>query len=295
MTRKRNLLEDCSRANPLDESKLWLLRSRDGEALGWGGLGTLDMLGARTSPSPVPSPRGWSWGWKANPADGYGGVDGVEGGVNRELVLLRQSRMLEKVWECCRRAVAGTELAELEAEALAAAPGHDLDVGEVLQFVSQSDGVVLQTSVHGRLGTEAGVPEAAAFENTEAYCGWRGRRWESSRTRARDPTPQDSATGGGPGGAGRRGMPLEEGGKRSAGLPCRSGHWGVEQGLGEELTGDTRLRGGPGEEAGEGLDRERRHLETEGGSGRRRHKQRGSAYNKSLSTLKKMPMDEKTP
>lgn len=44
----------------------------------------------------------------------------------------------------------------------------------------------------------------------------------------------------------------------------------MEQGLvgGEALIGDTpatRLRGGPGEEEGEGLDRELRHLETEGG------------------------------
>lgn len=46
--RQINLLEDCSRANPLDESKLWLLRSKAGEALGWGGLGALGMLGART-------------------------------------------------------------------------------------------------------------------------------------------------------------------------------------------------------------------------------------------------------
>lgn len=61
----------------------------------------------------------------------------------------------------------------------------------------------------------------------------------------------------------------------------------MEQCFGDELTGDTRLRGGPGEEAGEGLDRERRHLETEGGSGRRRHKQRGSSdNNKSLNTKK---------
>lgn len=48
--------------------------------------------------------------------------------------------------------------------------------------------------------------------------------------------------------------------------------WGVEQGLGEgeAPTGDTpatRLRGGPGEEEGEGLDRELRHLETGEGAG----------------------------
>lgn len=52
-------------------------------------------------------------------------------------------------------------------------------------------------------------------------------------------------------------------------LPCLSDDCGVEQGLTdgeEELMGDTpatRLRGGPGEEVGEGLDRELRHLETE--------------------------------
>lgn len=54
-------------------------------------------------PRPRPSPNPWGGGWKANPAEGYGGVEGVEGGVHRELVLLRQSRMLEKVWECGRR------------------------------------------------------------------------------------------------------------------------------------------------------------------------------------------------
>lgn len=39
---------------------------------------------------------------------------------------------------------------------------------------------------------------------------------------------------------------------------------------GDALMGDTpatRLRGGPGEEEGEGLDRELRHLETEEGMG----------------------------
>lgn len=55
-------------------------------------------------------------------------------------------------------------------------------------------------------------------------------------------------------------------------LPCLSDDWGVEQGLteGEALMGDTpatRLRGGPGEEEGEGLDMELRHLETEEGVG----------------------------
>lgn len=50
-------------------------------------------------------------------------------------------------------------------------------------------------------------------------------------------------------------------------LPCLSTDWGVEQGLtgGDTLMGDTpatRLRGGAGEEQGEGLDRQLRHLET---------------------------------
>lgn len=66
-------------------------------------------------------------------------------------------------------------------------------------------------------------------------------------------------------------------------LPCLSADWGVEQGLadGEELMGDTpatRLRGGPGEEVGEGLERELRHLDTEEGGGwvcRRRNRQWG--------------------
>ena len=42
------LLEDCSRVSPLDESKLWLLRSKQGEVLGLVGMGTLGMLGALT-------------------------------------------------------------------------------------------------------------------------------------------------------------------------------------------------------------------------------------------------------
>ena len=55
-------------------------------------------------------------------------------------------------------------------------------------------------------------------------------------------------------------------------LPCLSDDWGVVQGLaeGEVLMGDTpatRLKGGPGEEEGEGLDSELRHLETETGCG----------------------------
>lgn len=41
-------MEDCSRASPLHESKLWLLRSSEGEALGLVGAGTLGMLGALT-------------------------------------------------------------------------------------------------------------------------------------------------------------------------------------------------------------------------------------------------------
>lgn len=46
--------------------------------------------------------------------------------------------------------------------------GHDLDIREVLQFVSQSDGVVLhlwstEVAIHGWLGTEGGALEAAAF------------------------------------------------------------------------------------------------------------------------------------
>lgn len=45
---KHILLEECSRASPLDESKLWLLRSKEGEALGLVGMGTLGMLGALT-------------------------------------------------------------------------------------------------------------------------------------------------------------------------------------------------------------------------------------------------------
>lgn len=115
---------------------------------------------------------------------------------------------------------------------------------------------------------------------------------ESSQLQGRDPSLQDSASDGGAGGAGRRGMELKEGMEerfilfvRAAQqvkhhllkkntyvvwLPCLSDDWGVEQGLaeGEALTGDTpatRLSGGPGEDEGEGLDRELRHLETEEG------------------------------
>lgn len=64
-------------------------------------------------------------------------------------------------------------------------------------------------------------------------------------------------------------------------LPCLSDDWVVAQGLaeGEGLIGDTpatRLRGGPGDEEGEGLDRELRHLETEEGVQEERgNKQRG--------------------
>lgn len=59
----------------------------------------------------------------------------------------------------------------------------------------------------------------------------------------------------------------------------------MEQGLaGEEaLMGDTpatRLRGGPGEEEGEGLERELRHLETEEGV---QETGRGGVKNKSPS------------
>lgn len=41
-------MEDCSRVSPLEESKLWLLRSKAGEALGLVGMGTLGILGALT-------------------------------------------------------------------------------------------------------------------------------------------------------------------------------------------------------------------------------------------------------
>jgi len=61
-------------------------------------------------------------------------------------------------------------------------------------------------------------------------------------------------------------------------LPCLSDAWGVEQVLaeGEALMGDTpatRVGGGPGEEEGEGLDRELRHLETEEEKGGERWRQ----------------------
>lgn len=59
--------------------------------------------------------------------------------------------------------------------------GHHLDVGQVLQFVSQHDGVVLplcstEVTVQGGLGTEDGAAEAAACEHnmtltvTESNC-----------------------------------------------------------------------------------------------------------------------------
>lgn len=48
-------------------------------------------------------------------------------------------------------------------------PGHNLDISEVLQLVSQSNGVILclrrsQVAVHGRLRAEGGVPQAATFK-----------------------------------------------------------------------------------------------------------------------------------
>lgn len=45
--------------------------------------------------------------------------------------------------------------------------GHHLDVGQVVQFVPQCDGVVLcstKVTVQGGLGTEDGAAEAAACE-----------------------------------------------------------------------------------------------------------------------------------
>lgn len=42
------LLDDWRRVRPLHESKLWLLRSKHGEALGLVGRGTQGMLGALT-------------------------------------------------------------------------------------------------------------------------------------------------------------------------------------------------------------------------------------------------------
>lgn len=50
--------------------------------------------------------------------------------------------------------------------------------------------------------------------STEAYCGCEGRTWESSQLQGRAPSLLDSASDGGPGGAGRIGMGLREEGRR---------------------------------------------------------------------------------